>query len=211
MHPSTDVWCTTPTVNQVVYYGLLQLFLTPRALYILVWDAKEARKIGALNVENLEDLAIAPWLRYLTFRVPDATVVLVGNKCDSFTEDEGGLASDVERQSRVWLAKWTEKAHQRQAHQLCLEKGVSLVSCAPRGEDSRAALFDGELVWPCDRTRPGLLNRIVRNPVPETTEGAPAVGTSRGMTMCLPSSWQLALEVLEEQASRSRYGLACRF
>ncbi|CAN0551165.1 unnamed protein product, partial [Ectocarpus sp. 12 AP-2014] len=25
--------------GQVVYYGLLQLFLTPRAVYLLVWDA----------------------------------------------------------------------------------------------------------------------------------------------------------------------------
>ncbi|CAN0552218.1 unnamed protein product, partial [Laminaria digitata] len=65
--------------GQVVYYGLLQLFLTPRAVYMLVWDAAEASKMDDLD---LEDLAIAPWLRHLTFRVPDANVVLVGNKRD---------------------------------------------------------------------------------------------------------------------------------
>ncbi|CAM9994250.1 unnamed protein product, partial [Ectocarpus sp. 13 AM-2016] len=54
--------------GQVVYYGLLQFFLTPHAVYLLVWDAAKASKMKGLN---LEDLAIAPWLRYLTFRVPD--------------------------------------------------------------------------------------------------------------------------------------------
>eukprot|EP00752_Nemacystus_decipiens_P011696 g10379.t2 len=47
--------------GQVVYYGLLQLFLTPRAVYLLVWDAAEASKMDLLN---LEELAIAPWLSY---------------------------------------------------------------------------------------------------------------------------------------------------
>eukprot|EP00752_Nemacystus_decipiens_P014355 g12771.t2 len=45
--------------GQVVYYGLLQLFLTPRAVYLLVWDAAEASEMVDLN---LESLAIAPWL-----------------------------------------------------------------------------------------------------------------------------------------------------
>ncbi|CAN0405987.1 unnamed protein product, partial [Ectocarpus sp. 8 AP-2014] len=46
---------------------------------------------------NLEDLAIAPWLRYLTFRVPDANVILVGNKWDRVVRARRTVADDVER------------------------------------------------------------------------------------------------------------------
>ncbi|CAM9992334.1 unnamed protein product, partial [Ectocarpus fasciculatus] len=84
--------------GQVVYYGLLQLFLTPRAVYLLVWDAAKASEMKDLN---LEDLAIAPWLRHLTFRVPNANVILVGNKCDRVVRTRRtAVAVDVEHESR---------------------------------------------------------------------------------------------------------------
>eukprot|EP00752_Nemacystus_decipiens_P014806 g13180.t1 len=55
--------------GQVVYYGLLQLFLTRRAVYLLVWNAEEASKMDELD---LEDLAIAPWLRAVTMCLPSS-------------------------------------------------------------------------------------------------------------------------------------------
>ncbi|CAN0357848.1 unnamed protein product, partial [Ectocarpus fasciculatus] len=103
--------------GQVVYYGLLQLFLTPRAVYLLVWDAADASEMDGLN---LEGLAIAPWLRYLTFRVPDANVVLVGNKWDRVVSARRAVADDVEGESRQWLKSWMEKAHGHQPHGLSL-------------------------------------------------------------------------------------------
>eukprot|EP00752_Nemacystus_decipiens_P008486 g7583.t1 len=176
--------------GQVVYYGLLQLFLTRRAVYLLVWDAEDANEMvwEAENASNLESLAIAPWLRHLTFRVPDANVVLVGNKWD-LVRSRHNVASEVERQSREWLASWTEKAHGRQPHGLLLEDGVSLVSCAPP-----APAFGGGRGWPCDMNKPGLFRRITHD----------ADGNKRALTMHLPPSYLLALEELEKLASCSR-------
>lgn len=172
---------------------MLQLFLTPRAVYLLVWDAEKAGKMADLD---LESLAIAPWLRYLTFRVPDANMVLVGNKSDLVVRDRHAVAADVEGQSLQWLKSWTEKAHGRQPPGLSLEDGVSLVSCAPSGLGTAAPSFGGGTAtgWPCDRHGPGLLHRIVHN----------GAGDTRALTMCLPPSYQLALEMLEKLASSSR-------
>ncbi|CAM9312171.1 unnamed protein product [Ectocarpus fasciculatus] len=177
--------------GQVVYYGLLQLFLTPRAVHLLVWDASKASEMDGLN---LEDLAIAPWLRYLTFRVPGANVVLVGNKWDRVAKTRRAVADDVERESRQWLKSWMEKAYGRKPLALSLEDGVSLVSCAPSGLGVLAPAFGGGSGWACDKSTPGLFHRIIYNPI----------GNTRAVSMCLPSSYQLALEMLEELTSSSR-------
>ncbi len=178
---------------QVVYYGLLQLFLTPRAVYLLVWDAENASNMvwDDENASfNLESLAIAPWLRHLTFRVQDANVVLVGNKWDRVGSNDN-VASEVEGQSRDWLASWTEKARGYQPIGLSVEDGVSLVSCAAQADGApEIGVGTG---WPCDMSKPGLLLRITHN----------AAGKPRALTMCLPESYQLALEELERLAASS--------
>lgn len=145
---------------------------------------------------SLESLAIAPWLRYLTFRVPDANVVLVGNKWDRVARARHTVAGDVEHHSRQWLTSWVEKARGRQPHGLSLEDGVSLTSCAPSGLGVLAPSFGGGVGtgWPCDKNRPGLLRRIVHN----------GAGDTRAVTMCLPPSYQLALNMLEKLGSSSR-------
>ncbi|CAN0131334.1 unnamed protein product [Pylaiella littoralis] len=189
--------------GQVVYYGLLQLFLTPRAVYLLVWDAAKASKMDDLD---LEDLAIAPWLRYLTFRVPDANVILVGNKWDRVVKAKQEVSVEVEDQSRQWLSSWTEKAHGHQTQRLSLEDGVSLVSCAPSVLGVLAPSFGMGTGWPCDRScdkrTPGLFHRILCNPVDD--KRAVTMDDSRAVTMHLPPSYQLALEMLEKLASSSR-------
>lgn len=144
---------------------------------------------------NLEDLAIAPWLRQMTFRVPDANVVLVGNKWDLVAEANLHVEVDVERESRKWLTAWIESAHGHQPPQLSLEAGVSLVSCAPSGGAGWAPSFGGRKAWPCDKKKPGqpgLLHRIIYNPVDGT----------RAVTMRLPSGYVLALNLLEELSRR---------
>ncbi|CAM9361370.1 unnamed protein product, partial [Sphacelaria rigidula] len=178
--------------GQVVYYGLLQLFLTPRAVYLLVFDAGKA---STINID-LEDLGIASWLRHLSFRVPDASVVLVGNKWDRV---EGfGAACNVKDRSRDWLNAWKEKSRGLQPHELSLEYGVSCVSCVPSGGSGIAQMFGRGTGWPCDKNEhknePGLLHRITHNPD----------GHARAVTMDLPQSYVLALEVLEQLASGSR-------
>lgn len=187
----------TSTIGQVVYYGLLQLFLTPRAVYLLVFDAEKGSKMewGTETPSNLETLAVAPWLRHLTFRVPGANVVLVGNKWD-LVASKHSLASEVEHQSRSWLDSWIEKVHGHRSHGLTLEDGVSLVSCAPPLVPLFAPPFDVRTGWPCDKSKPGLFRRITHN----------VAGNARALTMHLPLSYRLALELLEELASSSRYG-----
>ncbi|CAM9927172.1 unnamed protein product [Laminaria digitata] len=184
--------------GQVAYYGLLQLFLTRHAVYLLVWDAEQASKTDDLD---LEDLVIAPWLRYMTFRVPDANVVLVGNKWDRVERAKHTVASDVETRSRECLAAWIKikKARGHQPHALTLEAGVSLVSCAPRVR-VKASLVGGKTSWPCDKSKPGLLHRITHNP----PTGANPAGDTRAVTMSLPPSYRLALEMLEELESCRR-------
>lgn len=125
---------------KVVYYGLLQLFLTPRAVYLLVWDAAKASKMDRLD---LESLAITPWLGYLTFRVPDANVVLVGNKWDRVARVNHAVAADVDHQSHQSLAAWIEEVRGRHPHELSLEDGVSLTSYSPSGLGVLAPPFGG--------------------------------------------------------------------
>eukprot|EP00903_Cladosiphon_okamuranus_P009177 g8765.t1 len=183
--------------GQVVYYGLLQLFLTPRAVYLLVWDAGNASKLvwdTKNSIKNMESLAIAPWLRHLTFRVPDANVVLVGNKWDLVASSHS-VASEIESQSRAWLDAWMKKAQERQPRGLSLEDGVSLVSCTRPLLAVRAPSFGGGTGWLCDKNNPGLFRRITHN----------TVGDRRALTMSLPRSYDLALQVLEKLASCSRH------
>ncbi|CAM9558113.1 unnamed protein product, partial [Hapterophycus canaliculatus] len=179
--------------GQVVYYGLLQLFLTPRAVYLLVLDAEDASKMewGAENASNLESLAIAPWLRHLTFRVPSANVVLVGNKSD-LVANKDEVASEVQRQSQEWLASWKESVPGHEPRGVSLEGGVSLVSCAPSG--CFALPSRRGRGWHCDKNKPGLLGRITHD----------VNGDARALTMRLPSSYHLALELLEKLASCRR-------
>ncbi|CAB1102707.1 unnamed protein product [Ectocarpus sp. CCAP 1310/34] len=178
--------------GQVVYYGLLQLFLTPRAVYMLVWDAAKASEMEGLN---LEDLGIAPWLRYLTFRVPDASVILVGNKCDHVVRTRRTVvAADVEHESRQWLESLIEIARGHQPRGISLEDGVSLVSCAASGVGVVAPSFGAGSGWPFDKNTPGLYRRIAYNSASRT----------RAVTMHLPESYRLALKMLEELASCSR-------
>lgn len=152
----------------------------------LVWDAKNSLK-------NLESLAIAPWLRHLTFRVPDANVVLVGNKWD-LVQSNHSVASEVDSLSREWLGSWIKKAHGHQPRELSLEDGVSLVSCARSILAARARSFGGGKGWPCDKNSPGLFRRITHN----------GAGDRRALTMSLPRSYHLALQVLEKLALCSR-------
>ncbi|CAM9700998.1 unnamed protein product [Ectocarpus sp. 13 AM-2016] len=178
--------------GQVVYYGLLQLFLTPRAVYLLVWDATKASTMKDLK---LEDLAIAPWLRYLTFRVPEANVILVGNKCDRVVRiTRTAVAADVEHESRQWLESWIDIVYGHQPRGISVEDGVSFASCAASGVGAVAPSFGGGSGWPYDKSTPGLFHRIICNSADDT----------RAVTMRLPQSYPFALEMLEELASCSR-------
>lgn len=101
---------------QVAYTGLLQLFLTPQVIHLLVVDMPSV--VG--NIENgtsnpLEDLGALRWVRSLSFRVPGAAVILVGTMCDRVKDTDGETtearlsraAGMVEDNIRSWIHKWT--------------------------------------------------------------------------------------------------------
>ncbi|CAM9355194.1 unnamed protein product [Pylaiella littoralis] len=84
--------------------------------------------------------------------------------------------------------------------------GVSLVSCAPSVLGVLAPSFGMGTGWPCDRScdkrTPGLFHRIIYNPVDD--KRAVTMDDTTAVTMRLPPSYRLALEMLEELASSSR-------
>ena len=183
--------CSSATF-QVAYYGLLQLFLTPRAVYILVWNMEEK----ANDKGDLGRLDITKWLKSLSFHVPDANVILVGNKYDT-VQDGHGMSERVERWSREWLDGWAKHPGRGQAlHKLCLEQDVSLVSCKPLKKHwflRHTAQNTAETQWGCDRNTPGLLHLIVHNG-----------DERRSMEYFLPDMWWHSLEFLNELSFKSR-------
>ncbi|CAM9529127.1 unnamed protein product [Ectocarpus sp. 6 AP-2014] len=182
--------------GQVAYTGLLQLFLTPQVIHLLVVDMPSV--VG--NIENgtsnpLEDLGALRWVRSLSFRVPGAAVILVGTMCDRVQDTDGETtearlsraAGMVEDNIRSWIHKWTtQRLHNHHAQSIAFENGVSLVNCGLSCDE-----LDGG--WPCDVSQPSLLHRITFKD-----------GKARGVDADLPLSWGCALSLLDETARRVR-------
>ncbi|CAN0072339.1 unnamed protein product, partial [Pylaiella littoralis] len=198
---------------QEAYYASLQLFLTPRALYVIVVDMASAVNTVEENARNLVgELGVLRWVRALTYRVPKAAVILVGTKCDLVKDTPSqcsvdrlkGAAATVESKIRSSTSTWAAQAAQSAARkpagsrsldksrsEILLEKGMSLVSFAQSTGLPRA---NGGKGWPCDLNEPGLLLRILR----DSSE------TKRAVSMRLPLIWQRAIACLEECATRLR-------
>lgn len=205
--------------SQVAYYGLLQLFLTRRAVYLLVWDASQEGCNGTgvvSTTEDLQTLGILPWLAALSFRLPGGDVILVGNKCDlrSGAQDSAAqAASRVESACRRWLARVCSSG----GRVVEIEQGTSLTSCAPPGWWAYIAnstlrglawISGYKLGWPCDwsggawggNRPPSLVDRIVR---------VGGSGPLRAQEMVLPQSWELALTFLRDLSGSERYEFMC--
>ncbi|CAM9777040.1 unnamed protein product, partial [Pylaiella littoralis] len=194
--------------GQEAYYASLQLFLTPRALYLIVVDMANAVSTVDENARNpLGELGVLRWVRALTYRVPKAAVIVVGTKCDLVTDTPSqcsvdrlkGAAATVESKIRSSTSTWAAQAAARNAvwslgkssPEILLEKGMSLVSLAQSAGLQRA---DDGKGWQCDLNEPGLLLRILRD----------SSGTKRAVSMRLPLIWQRAIACLEECATRLR-------
>lgn len=158
-----------------------------------MWDSEDAGGkdcLERLTEADLKDLGVVTWFRCLGFRVPGAKVVLVGNKCDK-TEAPEKVAEGVERACRKWVTSWRKQTQGHRSSELCLEQGVSLVSCANQSRFPGIHRDHLKTGWPCDRNAPGLMSRIA-----EHSDGTPE--------MILPSSWARALEFLDQLAADSR-------
>lgn len=200
--------------SQVAYYGLLQLFLTRRAVYLLVWDTSQegCDEAGTISTtEDLKTLGILPWLAALSFRLPGGDVILVGNKCDlrSGAQDSAAqAASRVESACRGWLARIRSSG----GRAVEIEQGTSLTSCAPPGWwayltssalRGLAWISGYKMGWPCDWSGgvrggarpPSLVDRMVR---------VGGSGPLRAEEMVLPESWGLALSFLRDLSDNER-------
>ena len=198
-----DFRTTNMHVRQVAYTGLLQMFLTPRSVCVVVCNAGEfgqrrgTEDCGEVEEDcrKLEELRVCDWLRSISRRVPDNDVILVATKCDLACGNAGEIGSRMENSCRTWLSSWVRNGMQT----VRLEPHVCLTSCFPvrvgeHGE--RSAGNDGSKGgWACDwrnveddQPSPTFLHRLVNKP-----DGRGL----RGTQMVLPRSWDIALTVLE--------------
>lgn len=200
--PAVDV-CLTPTVlEQVAYTGLLQMFLTPRSLCLLVCDAEAfGQSEGGVegdvkeDCRKLEKLRVCDWLRSISRRVPYNEVILVVTKCDLAGGKSREIGRRIESACRTWLASWVRDGMQP----VRLEDDVCLTSCCATavdaGGEAGTANHAPQGGWACDwrdekdeGASRSLLHRLVNK-----RDG----GGLRGAQMVLPRSWDIALSVLE--------------
>ncbi|CAM9861472.1 unnamed protein product [Ectocarpus sp. 4 AP-2014] len=192
--------------GQVAYTGLLQMFLSPRAVSLLVCDTGAfGQRDNSLtdrdqlkkDLSKLQELRVCDWLRSLSFRIPDSDVVMVATKCDL----AAGMAADAAERMACGAGNWIESWSGAGMTAVRVEDGVSLTSCfAPTpNEDGGAALGTGkspeeESTWVCDwregmcvESRPSLLHRVMYN----------SKGDLRGASLVLPRGWNIGLGVLD--------------
>ncbi|CAM9177444.1 unnamed protein product [Ectocarpus sp. 8 AP-2014] len=189
--------------GQVGYTGLLQMFLTPRSVCVLVCnvEAFEQRLGSEANGQvqedwrKLEELRVCDWLRSISRRVPYSDVILVATKCDLASGNAGDMGKRLEHACRLWLSNWVRNGMQP----VRLEHGVCLTSCCPAAVSEHGENSPGNHCakggWGCDwrdhrddNSSPSLLHRLVNK-----LDG----GGLRGAQMVLPRSWDMALTVLE--------------
>ncbi|CAM9322083.1 unnamed protein product [Ectocarpus sp. 12 AP-2014] len=188
--------------GQVGYTGLLQMFLTPRSVCVLVCNAEAfgqqrgSETFGQVHEDcrKLEELRVCHWLRSISRRIPDNDVILVATKCDLVGGNAGDIGRRMEHACRTWISSWVRNG----MHPVRVKPGVCLTSCFPtaaseHGEDSAGNHCPSR--WGCDwrdneddSSSPSLLHRLVNKP-----DG----GGLRGAQMVLPRSWDMALTVLE--------------
>lgn len=196
-HLVLDLVC----IRQVAYTGMLQMFLTPRAICLVVCDAGAFGQPDSgvddqleKDIPTLESLRVCDWMRSISQRVPQNDVVLVATKCDLAGENIAGIGQRMHSACRTWIAKWVEAGMEP----IRLENGVCLTSCcesASNEQEAKSLKRKRGVSWECDwrddmAEEPPLsmLHRIVHK-----SDGR----GRRGAEMVLPHSWDIALTVLE--------------
>lgn len=209
---------------QAAYHGLLQMFLTRRALFLVVCDAKEfGLRSGRLTDEQqarqdlrkLEEMGVCDWLKCLAWRVPGCDVVLVGTKCDLLPRDKvKDVATRIERGCRMWLERDAP-------YKINIEAGVSMTSCKQRAGEGRGKErrsgplpsledcmggFGGTFCmgrrtkdhqsWPCDVIYDGS-GDTSRTSLPTRITKTHESKANRGASMLIPRGWDIALTVIE--------------
>lgn len=196
----------------MVNYGLLPIFLTKRAVYLVVFKSS---KLGPpeeglsddeqeeKDLRMLKELDVCRWLQFLSWRVPECSVVMVATMCDLLEANVmAGIPGRVERACQRWLKIMASSGRHIAVK---LERGVSLTSCAIPAScwrrltksitDRLPERSRWKRPWPCDRGLSnmdaharGLIDRILYRT---------KTGPHRGMESFLPRAWCIALAFLE--------------
>eukprot|EP00752_Nemacystus_decipiens_P014395 g12804.t1 len=162
--------------GQVDYYGLHQLFMTERAVYVMTWDAAKYLHRKEELVEELMG-----WISALHLRAPYCTVVLVGTHSDKIAggwwtklrrrlcmaPSQNSIMADVEKTLKSKHEAWKARRGISSDGGLKVQEGIVLVTSSPEALENGVS---------------GLLNRF---------EGL------KGTTSFIPPSWSLALVVLD--------------
>lgn len=207
---------------QVAYTGLLQMFLTPRAVCLVVCDAgafeqRDGEEHAQLknDICTLDKLRVCDWLRSISQRVPRSDVILVATKCDLTDGNAAEVAGRMDAACRVWLASGVAA----DMEPVRLEDGVCLTSCSSKPThtnmfqtmEAAAGKFVSGLVFgkneapPRNQTRAPGWEGDWRDDMAEESPSSllhrivyKRDGSGlRGAEMVLPNSWDIALTVLE--------------
>ena len=206
----------------MTYTGLLQMFLTPRAVCLVVCDAgafgqQRGGDDGQMveDIRNLDSLRVCDWLRSISYRVPESEVILVATKCDLTGRNVAGIAQRMEAACRMWLDRWSGAG----MAPVRLEDGVCRTSCLVKTTPTNIlrrteAAFGGFLTsfflgtretapgnrtggldWECDWCDDGAAEPTMSmlGRVLNKKDGSGL----RGAVMVLPRSWDIALTVLK--------------
>ena len=207
----------------MAYTGLLQMFLTPRAVCLVVCDAgafgqQGGGEVGQIeeDIRNLDSLRVCDWLRSISYRVPESEVILVATKCDLAGGNVAGIAQRMNAACRMWLDRWSGDG----MAPVRVEDGVCQTSCLVKTTPTNIlrrteATFGGFLTsfffgtketapgnrtgggldWECDWCDDGAAEPMTTmlDRVLNKKDGSGL----RGAEMVLPHSWDIALTVLE--------------
>ncbi|CAN0406890.1 unnamed protein product, partial [Ascophyllum nodosum] len=115
-----------------------QVFLTRRALYLLVWDVTLFHDLDPNNIAKVTHENIMRWLYTLHLRSPGATVILVANKCDSSLAEFEEITKRVEQLVKCELDEWQERrrSNRRSAKDVTTVRllgSVNRISCKSYG------------------------------------------------------------------------------
>ena len=108
------------------------MFLTPRAVCLVVCDAgafgqQGGGEVGQIeeDIRNLDSLRVCDWLRSISYRVPESEVILVATKCDLAGGNVAGIAQRMDAACRMWLDRWSGDG----MAPVRVEDGVCQTSC----------------------------------------------------------------------------------
>lgn len=190
--------------GQACYYGLQQMFVTRRAVYVLACDANlfGGRRDELHPDEQLEEdirklhmMKVCQWLQTLSWRILGCDVILVATKCDLV---QAGKVCDtayrIEKACRTWLSGLATPL------KVNIDGDIALTSCEAQhnspgvgvsgvNEPAREVLWDGGSTEGAkERPAVSLIHRLTHK------HGTDA---RRGETMAVPRGRNIAVEVVD--------------